>query len=453
MTAARAGRAGTGLDAQSNARLGGGRLILFALPALPAAALSFPIGAYLPPFYATHLGVDLAFIGLVFMAARLWDIVTDPAMGALTDRTHSRWGRRKPWLVAAVPILMLGAWMLFFPPAGSGIALLLTALFVTYLGYTMITITHLAWAADLGATYDERSRLQGAILLASIAGLLTAMVLPAIVEQGAADPAQARVEALGLYAIVLIAPAVAIAVWAAPPGGAVRHREARFTDALRRLFARPEFRRLILADFVQGVAGGMLLSGFVFTMDAYLGLGARAGLLLLLFMASGMIFVPLWALVAKRLGKAMTITWSSLFTIPFVVALFFVPTGSLPWAAAAIIGFGSTMGVWIFLTRAIVADIDELERRASDTIQTGSAFALVTLSTKLGQAAAVGIGFWLFSAIGFVPGAATQADGVPLTMALLTFVPPILGHIAIAVLMALHPDDRARLAATEPALS
>lgn len=427
-------------------RLGGTKLALFALPALPAAALSFPIGAYLPPFYAGRLGVDLAVIGIVFMLARIWDIVTDPLMGFLTDRTKTRWGPRKPWLAASVPVLMVGTWLLFFPQPGSGIALLLVGLFITFLGYTMATITHLAWAADLGSTYDERSRLQGAVLLMSIAGLLTAMILPAIVEGGTADPAKARVEALGAYALVLVAPAIAISLLSTPSGSGSATTESGFGEAFRRLFARPEFRRLLLADFVQGIAGGMLLSGFVFTMEAYLGLGSRAGLLLLVFMASGMVFVPLWGLVAKRLGKAITITWSSLFTIPFVAALFAVPQGNLFWAAAAITGFGSTMGVWIFLARAIVADIDELEWRQSGARQTGSAFALVTLSTKLGQAAAVGIGFWIFSVIGFVPGSDTQAEGVPLKLALLTFLPPILGHVTIAWLMAIHPDDRQRLA-------
>ncbi len=422
--------------------------MLFALPALPAAALSFPIGAYLPPYYAERMGVDLATIGLIFMLARLWDIFTDPLMGSLTDRTKSRWGRRKPWIVAAAPILLLGTSLLFFPWASPSIAMLLIALFITYLGYTMLTITQLAWAADLGQSYDERSRLQGGVLLASIAGLLTAMLLPAIVEAGAVDPARARVEALGWYVLALTIPAIAIAVWAAPTGTASVHRESNFTHAMRRLFVRPEFRRLLAADFIQGIAGGMLLSGFVFTMDSYLDLGNRAGLLLLAFMASGLVFVPLWGIVAKRLGKSMTIVWSSLFTIPFVAALFLVTPGSLIGALAAIIGFGSTMGVWIFLTRAIVADIDELERRESGFIQTGSAFALVTLSTKLGQAAAVGVGFWIYSRIGFIPGASVQLDGVPLRMAFLTFAPPILGHLAIAAIMFVHPDDRHRLATT-----
>ena len=232
-------------------RLGGARLALFALPALPAAALSFPIGAYLPPFYAGRLGVDLAVIGVVFMFARIWDIVTDPLMGVLTDRTKTRWGPRKPWLAASVPVLMVGTWLLFFPQPGAGIALLLVGLFITFLGYTMATITHLAWAADLGSSYDERSRLQGAVLLMSIAGLLTAMILPAIVESGTADPAEARVEALGAYVLVLVAPAIVISLLSTPSGSRSARTESGFGEAFRRLFARPEFRRLLIADFVQ----------------------------------------------------------------------------------------------------------------------------------------------------------------------------------------------------------
>ncbi|MGB7405185.1 MAG: MFS transporter [Pacificimonas sp.] len=432
-------------EVNEEARLPFGRLCLFALPALPAAALSFPIGAYLPPFYAERLGIDLALVGLIFMAARLWDIITDPLMGYLSDHTSSRWGRRKPWLVAAMPVLLVGGWLLFFPEPDAGPVALVFALFVSFLGFTMLTITHLAWAADLGPTYDERSRLQGAVLLASIAGLLSAMVLPAIAEQGAVDAATARVEALGIYALVLLVPTVLIAIWSTPSGATRSDEESAFRDALRRLLKRPEFRRLLAADFVQGIAGGMLLSGFIFTMETYLGVGDRAGLLLLLFMASGMIFVPIWALVAKRLGKHRTVSWSSLFTIPFIAALFMVPYDSLQYAALAIIGFGSTMGVWIFLTRAIVADLDELERLQTGRRQTASAFALVTLSTKLGQAAAVGIGVSISSVIGFVPGADIQNDGVPLALALLTFLPPIVGHLIIAAIMFAHPDDRGRL--------
>ncbi|HZF43033.1 MAG TPA: MFS transporter [Sphingomonadaceae bacterium] len=431
------------------ARLPFRRLALFALPAIPAAAISFPIGAYLPPFYAAATGMDLATLGAVFMLARLGDLLIDPAMGALSDRTRSRWGRRKPWLAAGAPILMVGAWLLFFPPADAGIGWLAGALAVVYLGYTMLTITQYAWAADLSDDYHERSRLQGAVVIASIAGLLSAMLLPALVEGSAADPLTARVEAIGWYALVLTLPAVMLACAAVPAGTAEGGVEASLLDATRRLLRRPEFVRLLLADFIQGVAGGLLLSGFLFTAASYWKLGDRSALLLLVFMASGVVCVPIWLRFARTMAKNSATALASATTIPFIVALFFVPPGNLLLVALLMVGFGSTMGVWIFLTRSMVADLDELEFRASGRRQAGTAFALVTLSTKLGGALAVGLSFWVFQMIGFdarTPGA--TAPDIALGIATVTLGGPILGHLAVIALMRFHPDDRARLAAT-----
>jgi glycoside/pentoside/hexuronide:cation symporter, GPH family len=422
------------------------RLMLFAAPAIPAAAISFPIGAYLPPFYAAVSGLDLATIGILFMAARLFDLAIDPAMGALSDSTRTRWGRRKPWLAASIPVLLIGCWLMFFPAEGSGIVALGIALLVAYIGYTMLTITHYSWAADLADEYHERSRLQGAIVIASIAGLLTAMILPALAERGGSDAVVSRVEAIGWYALVLTIPCVLVALFAIPPGTVRIGEEAGLFDAARRLIKRGAFSRLLLADFIQGVAGGLLLSGFVFTADARLGVGDRAAFLLLVFMASGMVCVPLWLVLARRLRKQHAIALSSAVTIPFIVGLILMPAGNLLVAVLLVAGFGSTMGVWIFLTRSMVADQDELEFAESGHRQTGTAFALVTLSTKLGGALAVGLGFWLFDIIGFDPSGSVATD-TGLALALITFGAPILGHLAIIILMLMHPNDQAALAA------
>lgn len=79
-------------------------LIAFSAPAVPISALGLPLSVYLPPFYAAYVGLDLATVGLVFMAARFWDMFTDPILGIVGDRFNTRWGRRKPWIVASVPI-------------------------------------------------------------------------------------------------------------------------------------------------------------------------------------------------------------------------------------------------------------------------------------------------------------------------------------------------------------
>src|SRR6185436_771114 len=93
------------------------RMGIYALPALPMAFLFVPLTALLPAFYAQELGVSLSAVGGFLLVSRLFDMVIDPGLGRLSDVTRSRWGRRKPWMVVATPIFMLGAWMVFMPPA------------------------------------------------------------------------------------------------------------------------------------------------------------------------------------------------------------------------------------------------------------------------------------------------------------------------------------------------
>jgi Na+/melibiose symporter-like transporter len=91
------------------------RLIAFAGPSIPIAALGLPLAVYLPPFYAGPMGLGLATVGTVFMLARIWDVLIDPVLGILSDRFPSRWGRRRHWLVISVPILIVSSWYIFIP--------------------------------------------------------------------------------------------------------------------------------------------------------------------------------------------------------------------------------------------------------------------------------------------------------------------------------------------------
>lgn len=92
------------MSAKPNHALGLGRLLLYSLPALPLGALLLPLSAYLPPFYADELGLGVGAVGTIFLIARLWDVVTDPIVGAASDRTTTTWGQRRPWMVASLPL-------------------------------------------------------------------------------------------------------------------------------------------------------------------------------------------------------------------------------------------------------------------------------------------------------------------------------------------------------------
>ena len=82
---------------------------------LPVSMALLPVNLYVLPFYA-ELGIPLYAMSILIFCARISDAITDPLMGVITDRTNTRWGRRKPWIVIGTPLLMLSLYKLFLPP-------------------------------------------------------------------------------------------------------------------------------------------------------------------------------------------------------------------------------------------------------------------------------------------------------------------------------------------------
>src|ERR1700712_867265 len=83
-------RSGNGLSAR--------RLPAFASPSAPIGAAQVPLSNFLPAFYSQRLGISLTTLGVIFLAERIWGTIADPLVGALSDRTRSRFGRRRPWI-------------------------------------------------------------------------------------------------------------------------------------------------------------------------------------------------------------------------------------------------------------------------------------------------------------------------------------------------------------------
>ena len=126
---------------------------------MPLAIIGYPLVVYLPPFYAQEVGLNMALMAIVLVIARMSDVITDPLIGTLSDRWQTRIGRRKPWLIMGVPLMLFGTVMIFMPPEGIGIGHLLTWTIIMYLGWTMVTLPYGAWGAELSPLYHQRSRI------------------------------------------------------------------------------------------------------------------------------------------------------------------------------------------------------------------------------------------------------------------------------------------------------
>ena len=90
--------------------LSSGKIALYALPAVPLAALTLPLYSFIPVFYAESLGMSLGALGVTLFLVRLCDAVNDPLIGWLSDRFRPKFGRRRTWFAASIPLVMLGVW-------------------------------------------------------------------------------------------------------------------------------------------------------------------------------------------------------------------------------------------------------------------------------------------------------------------------------------------------------
>jgi Na+/melibiose symporter-like transporter len=91
--------------------------LAYALPAFALAIIGIPVYVYIPKFYTDVVGIDIAVAGILLFGVRLFDAITDPLMGTLSDRTRSRFGRRRPYILIGSMLLAIALIFLFNPPS------------------------------------------------------------------------------------------------------------------------------------------------------------------------------------------------------------------------------------------------------------------------------------------------------------------------------------------------
>ncbi|MCK6557046.1 MFS transporter [Candidatus Binatia bacterium] len=418
-----------------HAVLSSATLAAYAAPAAPISALGLPIAVYLPPFYAAEMGLGLSVVGTIFMLTRFWDVLIDPALGVLSDRFPTRWGRRRQWIVLGSPIVMVCSWMVFMPVPPVSATYLLGWLLVLYVGWTLLTISHMSWGAELTVEYHERSVVQGWREVFLIAGMVTVLALPALIERGgAADAAVQRVTAMGWFVIVLLPFTVLLALWRVPELPAASHPHLGLRRALELAIENRPLRRVLLMDLLSGYGAGIVASLFLFVAVSALDLGKYASLLLLCYFISGCLCIAPMLRLSYRWSKHRTLAVSSLFNglaLPFI---FLLPPGNVPVAVAMFVVFGANMGIGPLLFRSIMADVADEDHVRSGVSRTGLFFSLLIMTNKAGHALAIGSVYVLLDWIGFAPGAANDAEAIAGLMNLFVF-PTMVASILVTAIM------------------
>ena len=389
------------------------RMAVYALPALPMAFLFVPLTALLPAFYAQELGVSLAAVGGFLFASRLFDMVIDPGLGRLSDMTRSRFGRRKPWMVAGTPIVMLGAWLVFMPPAQATGLYLMAATSVIYFGASMLGLAFSAWGAEIVESYHGRSKIAGFREAANVLGIVIASAVPAVTGLYGHGVDRFTMAAMG-WIVIALTP---LTVWAAlrhiPEPPSVPHAPSPWLKTLTTLFRNKPFRLLCIAYVVLNIGASVATATLIFFISHYLGQPEVIGPVLLASFGSVLLGVPAWVHVARRIGKhrAAGISLFIAMSLSGIVAMQLQPGDG--WLFVGLMSLcGFTSAAFLTLPLGIMGDIIDY-----DTLKTGEArgglfFGVWAFFQQISPAIAIGITLPLLEQLGFSAKGGNDAEAL-----------------------------------------
>jgi Na+/melibiose symporter-like transporter len=397
-----------------------GQLLAYGAFGLPLALVALPIYVMVPQLYAAQLGMSLATVGTLLLAARTLDAFIDPPLGRWMD--GARFGGYPGFIMLALPLLALGFAALMLPPALDQNGLVLwfgASLVLVYLGYSMATIAHNSWGARLTQQRGERTRLTAVREACALLGVVLAASLPPLV--GRTGLCISFVLLLLLTAFILLRRAPrAVEVTEPKPG-------AHWLLP----FAQSRFRWLFAVYALNGIAAAVPATLFLFFVSDRLLLPDQAPLFLLLYFLSAALALPVWTRIAARIGESRAWLGAMLLAIfAFVWTAQLNAGAQLPFAIVCILT-GTALGADLALPPALLAGV--ISRAEHSGEHEGSYFGLWSWITKMNLALAAGIALPFLAWLGYTPGT-TQPQALSALTLTYAALPCALKSIAALVL-------------------
>lgn len=352
-------------------------------------------------FYLTDtLAVPAGLAGLAVLLPKLWDIVTDPLVGAWSDRTRSAWGRRRPFLLAGALMLPPCFVALFAAPPGApmlAFVWVLLAYCAAATAFTLFQVPYAAMPAELSADYHERTTLVAYRMAFVTLGVLAAGALaPLLIAAGGGGAAGYLQMAVVLALVTMAAMLVAfLGTRGAPQTAAVAH-ELGLRAQLGVALTNGPYRRLLLAYGLQCVALGGVLAAVPYFVRYVL--AADEGAVTLLFVClvgPAIVAMPLWTAISRRRGKRWGYVLAALIFAAMAASLMTAGPGRLALVGAQVglLGVGFA-GLQVF-PFAMLPELIDADARATGLRREGVFTALWFVGEKAGFAA----GAWLLSGV------------------------------------------------------
>jgi Na+/melibiose symporter-like transporter len=303
-------------------------------------------------------------------------------MGFFSDKTRTRWGRRKPWIVIGVPLYAFVIWMLLNPgPMATAVYL-----GVFYIGLrattTIFGLPYTAWGMELSANYHTRTLIQSVREKFVMIGLMTASAIVLLSEELWDDNSAGFVLSNFSWVIITLLPITALlVVMKVPEVPDFNPPKITIKESMKKMVQNKLFSRLLFIEIL--IAGGENFRNTLslFFIQDYIGAGS-VGRLYIIYFGVGLAAIPVWDWIARRFGKHQSLAGAMVFVSLISIGCFFLEYGQVTefYVLFALKGF--SFGAFAYLPRAMLADVVDLDTLRSGNARPASYYSILGFMTK-----------------------------------------------------------------------
>ena len=398
------------------------------------------VGTYLSIFYTDVFGLGVGAVAMLMLIAKVWDGINDPMMGTIMERTHTRWGRFRPYIFAGAPLLVVFTILTFTVPGFGGPAKLIYA-YVTYIGlgmaYTMTNVPYTALPAVMTHDPKEVNRLNAAQMMGMTIGqiVLNLTVLPLVTFIGGGDQANGYQKTATLLAIVALPMFWAVAVMSKEKVTVEKKEQGKVLDGLKMIAKNKNLLCAMFYSFFNmfGILGRISVAVF-FYMHCVQNF-ALITVFMMMQMAVGTLVMPFAPKFVEKFGKRNGAIISMVIQGAALLLLYFGPSTSIPFNFLCMIIYGTGYIAGPSGSGMIVDAIDDFDDKYG-VRNDGMAFSFNGTAIKIATAIANSVFLLVMGAFGYVGGGEITPHvqtGINLAANLLPGIVFLIGIIPLAL--------------------
>ena len=405
------------------------------------------VGLYLLYFYTDVVGISGSLAGLIYFIGMAWDAATDPFMGYMAERTRTKWGVYRPYLLFGNIPLALSFVLLFWVPPLEGSSLFFFLLFANLLHRTCFTLVSVPFSSltpRITSDSQERTNLTGFRMLGAQTGtnLMALLAFPIIFWVGGEDETMGFIVLASIAGItaILIHSITFITVKEPDNDQGIERVGGSLADAARAIGKNKPFWLVFSATLIVGITTIFFGNNLIYYTKYALDLHEHQGTILFTSGIVAFLSIPIWWIISNRLGKKITWLISSTITLSSLILFYFYDIKTLNELLflVAFIGFGSGAGGILFWS--MLPDTIEYGEVHTGVRSESSLYGFMTFAQKGSIAIAVLILGWVLDAIGYQANQAmslTTIDNMKIIMTLI----PILGISSSLIIIYFYPID------------